>query len=95
MLKHRILLITLLSFLSFFKNTQAQDWPNLAKYQKANDQLKNMAPDDNRVVFMGNSITEGWTPGMPSFFDNPSYINRGISGTDHTSNAASIQTGCD
>ncbi|WP_431123657.1 SGNH/GDSL hydrolase family protein [Flagellimonas flava] len=80
MSKHRILAIALLSFLSFFKNTHAQDWPNLAKYQDANQKLLTAPMDENRVVFMGNSITEGWTNGMPSFFENPSYVNRGISG---------------
>ncbi|TMU56343.1 SGNH/GDSL hydrolase family protein [Flagellimonas algicola] len=80
MSKHRILVIALLSFLSFFKNTHAQDWPNLAKYQDANQKLLTAPMDENRVVFMGNSITEGWTNGMPSFFENTSYINRGISG---------------
>ena len=71
MSKHRILVIALLSFLSFLKNTQAQDWSNLAKYQGANQKLLNAPMDENRVVFMGNSITEGWTNGMPSFFENP------------------------
>ncbi|MCL6266076.1 SGNH/GDSL hydrolase family protein [Flagellimonas myxillae] len=80
MFKQRILIITLLSFLSFFKNTQAQDWANLSKYQEANEQLKYVPADENRVVFMGNSITEGWSAALPSFFENPSYINRGISG---------------
>ncbi|WP_420399482.1 SGNH/GDSL hydrolase family protein [Flagellimonas sp.] len=80
MSKHRILVIALLSFLSFFKNTHAQDWPNLAKYQEANQKILTAPMDENRVVFMGNSITEGWTNGMPSFFENPSYVNRGISG---------------
>mgnify|MGYP000035023028 CR=1 FL=1 len=80
MSKHRILVIALLSFLSFFKNIQAQDWPNLAKYQEANQKLLSAPIDENRVVFMGNSITEGWSSGLPSFFENPSYVNRGISG---------------
>ncbi len=80
MLKIKILSISLFSFLSFFKNTQAQDWPNLTKFQEANLQLKDAPKDENRIVFMGNSITEGWSTAYPSFFENQSYINRGISG---------------
>jgi len=38
----------------------AQDWANLKKYQNKNSTL--IAPDkgENRVVFMGNSITQFW-----------------------------------
>ena len=45
-----------------------------------NDSLNALAMDEKRVVFMGNSITEGWLGLYPSFFKNKSYINRGISG---------------
>lgn len=56
-----------------------QDWPNLSKYKNANTQLDSLETK-NRIVFMGNSITELWTTVSPSFFDNKNYINRGISG---------------
>lgn len=58
----------------------AQDWPNLAQYQGANDSLPPPAADENRVVFMGNSITIGWLHHMPEFFEGKPYINRGIGG---------------
>jgi lysophospholipase L1-like esterase len=35
---------------------------------------------ENRVVFMGNSITEGWKRADSSFFHNKPYVCRGISG---------------
>ncbi|MDZ7649916.1 MAG: GDSL-type esterase/lipase family protein [Cytophagales bacterium] len=35
---------------------------------------------ENRVVFMGNSITEGWGSIDPAFLEGKPYINRGISG---------------
>ena len=73
----KIKILVLLSLFSFFKKTTAQDWPNLAKYKSANEKLLAQTADENRVVFMGNSITEGWTA---SFFENQSYINRGIGG---------------
>ena len=55
------------------------DWANLKKYQKSNAELIK-TPDPNRVVFMGNSITEGWVFFRPEFFENRDYINRGIGG---------------
>ena len=55
------------------------DWANLSKYKESNKILMSEI-DKNRVVFMGNSITEGWSNFNPDFFiDNP-YVNRGISG---------------
>ncbi|NAY91052.1 acylhydrolase [Muricauda sp. JGD-17] len=71
--------IMLLSFLSG-KKVLSQDWPNLAKYQKANEAVEAPLPDENRVVFMGNSITEGWLDANPGFFNSNPYINRGIGG---------------
>ena len=55
------------------------DWANLSKYAESNEKLMDEL-DENRIVFMGNSITEGWSNFDPNFFiDNP-YVNRGISG---------------
>jgi len=56
------------------------DWANLARYREANAQLLAGPPDAQRVVFMGDSITEGWSAGDPGFFASSSRINRGISG---------------
>ncbi|MBL4674621.1 MAG: SGNH/GDSL hydrolase family protein [Mucilaginibacter sp.] len=59
----------------------AQDWPNLTRYQQENAELSAQPNPGNRVVFMGNSITEGWKRTDPEFFDaNKNYIDRGISG---------------
>ena len=58
----------------------AQDWPNLNKYKSQNKQLKSSKNKENRVVFMGNSITELWLNIHPEFFNDKNYINRGISG---------------
>lgn len=59
---------------------QAQDWPNLLRFGNDNSKLELPKANENRVVFMGNSITEGWINSDPEFFKNNSYINRGISG---------------
>jgi len=55
------------------------DWAHLKKYEQSNSKLKNIN-DPNRVVFMGNSITEGWSNFDEDFFINNPFINRGISG---------------
>jgi lysophospholipase L1-like esterase len=55
------------------------DWANMKFYEERNEKLKKTA-DPNRVVFMGNSITQGWSHFNPRFFrDNP-FVNRGIGG---------------
>ena len=70
-----ILLIFLL-----FEFSYAQDWANLKRFQKENTELTISKPNEHRVVFMGNSITEGWLSIRPGFFSNKPYVNRGISG---------------
>ena len=70
----------LLALLLFTSLASAQDWPNLAKYAAANLQVSAPAPTETRVVFMGDSITEGWNAANGGFFPNKPYLNRGISG---------------
>jgi len=74
--------LTLLSFLSFFGLTtiNAQDWAGLNKFKKANQELAAPQKNEDRIIFMGNSITIGWLNLRPSFFEGKPYINRGISG---------------
>jgi len=59
---------------------KAQDWPNLERFRKENAALGLPSKEENRVIFMGNSITQGWIEARPEFFANRPYINRGISG---------------
>jgi acyl-CoA thioesterase I len=56
------------------------DWPNLARYREANAALGAPAAGENRVVFMGNSITDAWAKSFPTMFPGKPYIGRGISG---------------
>jgi lysophospholipase L1-like esterase len=56
------------------------DWANLAKYRDANSRVTPPMENENRVVFMGNSITEGWQQYFPTMFAGKHYINRGIGG---------------
>ena len=56
------------------------DWAYLGRYREANAQLAPPAAGENRVVFYGNSITEGWAPLFAAQFPGKPYIGRGISG---------------
>lgn len=56
------------------------DWPNLARYREANAALGAPKPGERRVVFMGNSITEGWAPRFGELFPGKPYVGRGIGG---------------
>lgn len=56
------------------------DWAQLGKFRGANAALPALAPGENRVVFMGNSITELWAPHFDSLFRGKPYVGRGISG---------------
>ena len=55
------------------------DWANLARYAGDNSKLSPPAPGENRVIFMGNSITEFWKVSDSVYFSK-NYISRGISG---------------
>nr|WP_245603193.1 SGNH/GDSL hydrolase family protein [Maribacter antarcticus] len=74
----------LITTLFGIQNTKAQvvsqDWANLKQFQEANTRVNIAVPDENRVVFMGNSITIGWSNARPEFFKEKPYINRGIGG---------------
>jgi acyl-CoA thioesterase I len=56
------------------------DWPNLARYQEANAALGEPGPGEQRVVFMGNSITDGWARFFETHFPGKPYVGRGIGG---------------
>lgn len=58
---------------------RATDWPFLCRYRDANAALK-ASGQQPPVVFMGDSITEGWINADPTFFTRNSYADRGISG---------------
>ena len=56
------------------------DFPNLARYRDENAKLPAPAPDEKRVVFMGDSITDNWGRRYGKFFPGKPYVNRGIGG---------------
>ncbi|MDD4970201.1 MAG: SGNH/GDSL hydrolase family protein [Paludibacter sp.] len=81
-MKSNFIFKSLIMAVSLFSGLQlnAQDWPNLGRFSKENAALAAPAKGENRVVFMGNSITQGWIEKRADFFSNNPYINRGISG---------------
>jgi len=61
--------------------TRLNDWPALARYREDNNKVAAPAKNEQRVVFMGDSITDLWDdPKYGGFFPGKPYINRGISG---------------
>lgn len=70
----------MLSFLQTFSQQTATEFANFEKYAEQNAALSPAKASDGRVVFMGNSITEGWINARPEFFKENPYIDRGISG---------------
>ncbi len=57
-----------------------KDWPDLGRYRDEDARLSPPKAGENRVVFMGDSITDFWGRQRGSFFPGKPYINRGISG---------------
>lgn len=53
-------------------------WANLQKFRDSNEILKEQL-DENRVVFIGDSIIAGWD-NHSLFKENTHFINRGING---------------
>ena len=85
---NKILLILILFSIAMSNNAQdiyiqgggtLTDWAHLKKYEQSNSELKKIN-DPDRVVFMGNSITEGWSNFDKDFFINNPFVNRGIGG---------------
>lgn len=72
--------LSIFLFCFFTTPSQGQDWPNLKRYQTLNATLDSQKSNKHRIVFMGNSITEGWGKRRPEFFANTDYVNRGIGG---------------
>jgi lysophospholipase L1-like esterase len=55
------------------------DWAQLARYREANAKLPPPQPGEDRVVFLGDSITDNWGKSFSKSFPGKPYIGRGIS----------------
>lgn len=64
----------------YYKNKRNRDIFKLNAYSWANSQLDTPTYDENRVVFIGNSITENWIHLRYKFFTDNNYVCRGIGG---------------
>ena len=58
----------------------ANDWANLRRYREENARLGPPAPGENRVVFYGNSITDGWARMFPAMFPGSRTSGAGSAG---------------
>ena len=69
-------------FQQLLERLQAQardpDRDNLRRYAEANARLGAPTPGKPRVVFLGDSITDGWR--LNEYFPERDFVNRGISG---------------
>jgi lysophospholipase L1-like esterase len=73
----KIALITLIAMFATALNAQERgDWANYGRYAGANAALTKTPA----VVFMGNSITDGWATQHPTFFADHNFVGRGIGG---------------
>src|SRR5262252_3955798 len=55
-----------------------KDWAGLNRYGSENTELPPPGRNQNRVVFIGDQITESWGHGQTAFFPGKPYFNRGI-----------------
>lgn len=58
--------------------SRLKDWPGVTRYAAANAALGAPAKGEDRVVFMGDSITDSWK--LAEYFPGKPYVNRGFSG---------------
>lgn len=79
-MKRKILGTLLLIACMLSQTVCAQDWAKLSRYAEENQVVRDTTQGRVRVVFMGNSITEGWPEKRPDFFTSNGYVGRGISG---------------
>ncbi|RCH54167.1 acylhydrolase [Mucilaginibacter hurinus] len=68
------------NFLKMIEERVHKDWAWMKRYEGDNEKLAPPAANEKRVVFMGNSITEGWVSARPEFFKGKPYVGRGIGG---------------
>jgi lysophospholipase L1-like esterase len=62
------------------QQSASKDWSGLIRYGSDNSELPPPAKGENRVVFLGDQITDYWGRGNSHFFPGKSWLNRGIAG---------------
>lgn len=79
LVKYFYLGVTFLTLTCGSINAQDRDFGGLNRYAQENKNIT-ISGKPVKVVFMGNSITEGWVNCHPAFFTDNGYVGRGISG---------------
>lgn len=72
--------LLILLFILAANTAKSQDWANIKKYETANSEVPPPSSGQNRVVYMGDSITDFWIGNDSLFFAGKPYFDRGISG---------------
>ena len=79
LVKYFYLGITFITLTCGSIHAQDRDFGGLNRYAQENKNIT-ISAKPVKVVFMGNSITEGWVNCHPAFFTDNGYVGRGISG---------------
>ena len=78
---YRHILISAVLSASLYSSAQTSDWAAIGRYAADNAALLSRADrPGSLVVFLGNSITDGWPDAHPDFFTANNFLGRGISG---------------
>ncbi|GHT42982.1 lipase [Bacteroidia bacterium] len=72
-------LVFILALVSGCASNEAQDLTKAANFERYAE-ANNAVSTPPRVVFLGNSITEGWADARPEFFTDNGFLGRGIGG---------------
>ena len=79
-MKIKLIIYSPLIFSLIIKTSIAQNhenvntWANFEQFKSANDKLSQLKNGEERIVFLGNSITIGWKETHPEFFENTIYV---------------------
>lgn len=57
-----------------------EDWAAIGHFAADNEALGSPGRREQRIVFIGDSITQGWSDASPDYFADSAYVERGISG---------------
>lgn len=77
----KFLTLAAIAVLATVSNAESPGWIHLNRYATENTELQSAKNTGDRVVFMGNSITENWKRLHGEFFEtHPNFVCRGISG---------------
>ncbi len=60
--------------------SQTKDWAGLIRYGSENAELRAPKGNEDRVVFLGDQVTELWARSQAGFFPGKTFLNRGIGG---------------